>query len=217
MTSCRCAHLGSVFTSRLAERELRRYRKRGPGGATAALIDALRARGVSGCVLLDVGGGVGALQHELLELGASRAISVDAAPDYRVALLAEAERRGHRAQISTFDGDFVELAPSIEAADLVTLDKVICCDPELEALVGAAAGRAERLVGLVYPREAAPIRLAAALLNGCAWALRKEFRWFVHPVAALDATLRRAGFTRAHHERRLRLLPWEVAVYERAR
>lgn len=32
-------------------------------------------------------------------------------------------------------GDFVSLAPDLETADLVTLDRVVCCYPELEPLV----------------------------------------------------------------------------------
>lgn len=199
----------------MAAREARRYRKRGPGAASGVLIDALAELGVEGAVVLDVGGGVGAIQHELLARGASRSVSVDVVSSYRDELIAEAERRGHRERVRAVEGDFVELAPSLEPVQIVTLDKVICCDPDVGGLVGAAAGRATRLVGLVYPRDTLLVRSGAALLNAGLRLFRRRFRWFVHPVVQVDAILRGAGFERAFTRRGARLLPWEIAVYER--
>lgn len=200
----------------MAAREARRYRERGPGGVTALLMGALREQGVEDAVVLDIGGGVGAIQHELLASGAARSVSVDAAPSYCDELVAEAERRGHAERVETLEGDFVELAPSIEPADIVTLDKVICCDPEAEALLEASAAHSRRLVGLVYPRDTLLVKAGAALLNAGFWALRRHFRWLVHPVARIDAILREAGFERRLERRGLRIAPWELAVYERA-
>ena len=45
------------------------------------------------------------------------------------------------------------MSDEIEAADVVTLDRVICCYPDMEALVGRSAERALRLYGLVHPRD----------------------------------------------------------------
>ncbi len=42
-------------------------------------------------------------------------------------------------------GDFVEVAGSIQPADIVTLDRVICCYPDVERLVGLSSQRATRL------------------------------------------------------------------------
>ncbi|MGI9657400.1 MAG: SAM-dependent methyltransferase [Gaiellaceae bacterium] len=215
MEDCRCGHLGSIFTPRMAAREAKRYREHGPGRASALLIGEILERGVDNAVVLDIGGGVGAIQHELLAGGAQRTVSVDAAPSYRDELVEEAARRGHEARVLTFDGDFVELAASIEAADIVTLDKVICCDPDAETLLEAAAGHATQLVGLVYPRETLLVRAGARMLNTGLWLFRRRFRWLVHPVARVDAVLAEAGFRPSFRRRGLRTMPWEIALYER--
>ena len=96
--------------------------------------------------MLDIGGGIGAIQLELLAAGASRAQAVDASEAYVETARAEAERRGYGDQTTARVGDFVELAPSIEPADVVTLDRVVCCYPDVDALLGAAAeqGDADR-------------------------------------------------------------------------
>src|SRR3990172_12928240 len=138
---------------RAAERELRQYRAAGPGGTTRLLIDALKAEGVAGLTLLDIGGGVGAIQHELLRAGVRSATAVDASSAYLDAAQAEAARLGHADQVVYHHGDFVEMVPRIEPHDIVTLDRVICCYHALEALVGLSALRPRPLYPLLFPRD----------------------------------------------------------------
>jgi len=210
--SCCCAPSGIAeqFGRRTARRELKRYRGHGASATTAALIGALRARDVGGATLIDIGGGVGAIHHDLLDAGAARATHVDISPDYIAAAKDEAERRGHGGRVEFVLGDFTELAATLPEADVVTLDRVICCYPHMERLVGLSAGKARRLYGAVYPRKewwvAAALRAANALL----WLGRRCFRVYLHDPAAIDAVLRGAGFSRAKTER---TFVWEVVVY----
>jgi predicted TPR repeat methyltransferase len=202
-----------MFGERTARRDLERYRRQGPSKATAELLGALRAEGVEGASVLDIGGGVGMVQHELLEAGADRATGVDASRAYLRAAREEAERRGHAARMAAHEGDFVELADSVAPADVVTLDRVICCYPDMEALVGRSADRALRLYGLVHPRDAWWTRLGFRALNLGLRIARRPFRAFVHPVAAVDAVTREHGL-----ELRLRRSAgpvWQVALYAR--
>ena len=37
--------------------------------------------------------------------------------------------------------------------DILTLDRVICCYPDMQKLVGLSAKRARKLYGLIYPIE----------------------------------------------------------------
>ena len=83
-----------MFDRREAQRALRRYRKRGPAKTTRALTEALRGADVSGATVIDIGGGVGAVPHALLEAGARAATDVDVSSSYVAAARAEAERRG---------------------------------------------------------------------------------------------------------------------------
>ena len=78
MASCHCQGIEHEFGEKEARSQLRRYRHLGPAGTARELIEILIGLGVDGCTLLDIGGGVGAIQHGLLAAGASRARSVEA-------------------------------------------------------------------------------------------------------------------------------------------
>ena len=213
MSACCCQGFESMFGERTARRDLERYRRKGPSKPTLRLLDALRREGVQGATVLDIGGGVGAIQHELLASGAVRATGVDASPAYLRAATSEAERRGHGDRVIQHEGDFVALAGDIASADVVTLDRVICCYPDVDRLVGRSAERARRLYGLVHPRDAWWTRVAFRVLNLGLRLARRQFRAYVHPVEAVDRISRSAGL-----ELQLRqdVGPiWQVVVYER--
>jgi magnesium-protoporphyrin O-methyltransferase len=191
---CDCGCTPNLFSDREAEKDLKRYLEKGPDATTRTLIDAIVAEGVEGMTVLDVGGGIGAIQLELLGAGAARAEAVDASEAYIETARVEAERRGYSARTTARIGNFVELAGSIEPADIVTLDRVVCCYPDVDALLGAAADKATRMVGLVYPREIWWNRVLGRTMNALGWLTRDPTRWYLHRSGQVDAIMRRAGF-----------------------
>jgi magnesium-protoporphyrin O-methyltransferase len=212
MTCCQCQGLETFFDKKIAARELKKYRKKGPNKTTRLLIDALKADGVEGSTLLDIGGGVGAIQHELLEAGASHATSVDASSAYLKTAKEEAERRGHADRVRYHYGDFVELAAEIPPAEIVTLDRVICCYHDMKALVGLSLSKAGRLYGVVYPRDLWWVKAGVAVANFFQRLLRRQFRVFVHPTEEVDGMVRSSGWQRRfYHTTAL----WQVVVYAR--
>ena len=206
---CGCAN---IFSTKEAEADLKRYRKNGPESSTKALIDALLAEGIEGATLLDIGAGIGAIQLALLEAGAARAQSVDATEAYVAAAREEAIRRGFGDRAAGRLGDFVALAPEVAAADIVTLDKVVCCYRDMPALLAPAAERARRVVGLVSPRDVWWNRIASRLFAAWGWLTRDHTRWTIHRPADIDAVLARAGFER--HDVRREFI-WQVSIYRR--
>ncbi len=214
MSCCHhCRDAENLFDRRDAQQRLERYRRRGPEGTTELLVAALRSAGVQSATVLDIGGGVGVVHHELLRAGAARATDVDASSAYLAAARRESERQGHAERVSYVHGDFVALAPGIAPADVVALDRVVCCYPDMAALVGAAAARAGRLLGLVYPRDVWWVRLGIRAVNAGLSLQRTAFRVFCHPTAAVDAVARRAGL--APRVQRASG-PWQGVGYERA-
>lgn len=205
--------MGSFYGEKLAATELRKYRKRGPIPSTRTLIKALKAEGVEGATLLDIGGGIGAIQHELLEAGVAHATSVDASAPYLAAAREEGERRGHGDRVTYRHGDFVELAESVPPADIVTLDRVINVYPEWQRLAGISAERAERLYGLVYPRDRFMVRLVIIAMNLALRLLRKPVRAYVHPDDEIDRVVCEQGLSR--HSTRSVGPVWQVVVYRR--
>lgn len=212
MSCCRCEGLESQFDRETAERELRRFRRRGPIRSTQLLIDGLRGAGVGGASLIDIGGGVGAIHHTLLDAGAASAAQVDISPEYIKAARDEAARRGHGDRVSFIHGDFVQLAAELPDADIVTLDRVICCYPDMPALVGAAADRARRLIGAVYPPDTWWTRIGVRAVNALMRLRRSEFRVYMHSPSDIDDVLQRRGFDCVT---RRRTMLWQIAIYER--
>jgi len=206
---CGCAN---VFSSREAENDLKRYRDKGPEPSTRALIDAILAEGVQGETLLDIGAGIGAIQLDLLAAGLAHAETVDATEAYVATARDEAERRGFGDRVSGRVGDFVAVADDVAPADIVTLDKVVCCYVDVHRLLGRAAERANRVVGLVYPRETWWNRLASRGFAAWGWLTRDPTRWHLQRAADIDAVLRQAGFVRQEVKREL---IWLVAIYRR--
>src|SRR3989304_1145526 len=137
MVCPQCLGLEQEFNSDVARRELRRDRRRGPDRSTRVLIEQIRGRGVDGWTLIDIGGGVGAIQHALLEGGALRASSIDVSSAYHAAADEEARHRELADRIDRFHGDFVAVAGQVPTSDVVTLDRVLCCYPDVEGLVRA--------------------------------------------------------------------------------
>ena len=209
---CDCGCSPNTFSDREAADDLKRYLEQGPDKTTRALVNAIVAEGVEGTTVLDVGGGIGAIQLELLAAGATRAEAVDASGSYIEIARAEAERRGYGDRTSARVGDFVDLAKSVEPADIVTLDRVVCCYPDVDALLGAAADKATRIVGLVYPRDIWWNRIAARLVNAWGWLTRDATRWYQYPTGQVDGIMRRAGFAGREITRDW---IWQVVLYRR--
>lgn len=210
MSCAQCQGIVQEFDGRVARRELRRYRRRGVSGTTRRLVRAIVERGVSGRTFLDVGGGVGAIQHELMAAGAASGTCVDASPAYLDVARDEARRRGWAERVRYVQGDFVSLSPLVEPADVVTLDRVVCCYPDMPALVDASASRARFLYGLVFPRERVLMRIGTRAINLIQRLRRRPFRVFLHDASAVEARVRAHGFGPAW---RGRSVFWQIHLY----
>ncbi len=208
-----CCAIEAQFDRRIAQRELDNYRRNGPSPSTRQLLSATRQAGIAGANVLDIGGGIGTIAHELLATDAAHATVVDVSAAYLSAARDEAVRRHASERLTLLQGDFAALADDVPFADVVTLDKVVCCYPDMERLLATATGRARRLFGIVYPRDAWWMRVAIALQNAVRALRRCAFRVYVFPNAAINAAIRRAGLTPRYQQRGF---VWVVAVYERS-
>ena len=210
-----CPHCQSAdryFNHQVAVSDLREYQRRGAGGTTKQLLEALNEAGVAGMSLLDIGGGIGVIQHELSAAGVRPITNVDASNAFLRMARQEAEKRGYAADARYLHGDFVSLAEGIEASHIVTLDRVLCCYPHMEALVDSAAAKTKRLLGLVYPRDTWWTKMGIQVLNGYCRLQRNSFRNFIHPTAAVEQIVGEHGLRKIVHQNGL---IWQVAVFAR--
>lgn len=187
-----------------------RYRRMGPDPMQREMLSRLEALGLEGRTLLDIGCGVGVLHQALLERGAARALGVDLAPG----MLDHARERAHaRAlgdKVEYRLGDFVEMEAELDPADLTLLDKVVCCYPDAQGMLEAAARRTRVALALVYPR-----RHWLGLLSNRLWNLGyrvfgSDFRSYVHDPGAVHRWLEGAGLRRVFSRDNLM---WHTQVY----
>ena len=210
---CNCCEItDNAFSEEEAKAELRNYRRRGPMNQTKLILEAIRSLGLKDAGLLDIGGGIGAIHHELLKDVAQDATHVDASSAYLKEAKQEAARRGHSERVKFVHADFTDVASEIPKADIVTLDRVVCCYPDFHRLLNAAAEHSQRALALTYPRETWYMRFALKVANFFQRLRRDPFRVFLHPVAEMDTLLQREGFKRVSLRR---LFVWEMALYQR--
>jgi 2-polyprenyl-3-methyl-5-hydroxy-6-metoxy-1,4-benzoquinol methylase len=210
---CNCCQItDNAFTEAEARSELRSYRKGGARNQTKLILEAIRSLKLKNVSLLDIGGGIGAIHHELLNDVGREATHVDASSAYLREAKVEAARRGHSEQVRFIHADFTDIAGQLPEADVVTLDRVVCCYPDFRRLLKAAAEHSQHALALTYPRETWYMRVGLKVINFFQGLRRDPFRVFLHPVAEMDALIKSQGFKRVSLRR---LFLWEMALYQR--
>ena len=213
MTSCCARDYEKMFGHKTAERDARRFRQRGLRGSAKALAEL--AGDVHGESVLEIGGGIGTIEIELLEAGAERTTNVELAATYEDTARALLVERGLGERVDRRIGDFVADAGDIAAHDVVVMHRVVCCYPDVDALVGAAADRARRRLVLTYPQERAIVRVGFRVGNALLKLRGTTFRAYVHPVRRIEAAAQAHGLapeTRVRHG-----FLWESAAFSAAR
>jgi magnesium-protoporphyrin O-methyltransferase len=208
-----CEITDSAFSEAEARSERKSYLKSGPARQTKLILEAVRALGLKNAALLDIGGGIGTIHHELLEDVAEAATHVDASSAYLKEAKAEAARRGHGERVNFIHADFTDIAADLPKADIVTLDRVVCCYPDFRTLLEAAADHSRKALALTYPRETWYMRFGLRVINFFQRLRRDPFRVFLHPIADMDSLIKKDGFERVSVRR---LFVWEMALYRRA-
>jgi SAM-dependent methyltransferase len=179
-----------------SEKMLKDYRKDGLADTSLTIADAVAGQGFSGSSVLEVGCGFGGLTLELLKRGASKAVGVDLSPKM-IELARKLTADAGLTDRATFElGDGA--AARLPRSDVVILDAVLCCYPNVDTLVenssSAAATKyalalpddrrlATRLLSLVLPIQAVVFR-----------GKRKGFRFFIHPTRKIVGLLEQKGF-----------------------
>jgi magnesium-protoporphyrin O-methyltransferase len=202
------------FGEKRAAKDLAQYRKNGPGATARLLLAAIEELGEPHLRLIDIGSGVGALTFELLRRGVPEAIGIDLSPAYVVVALEEATNRGHTNEVRFINGDFVSIAGQLPAAEIVTLDRVICCYPAYERLLSESLEHADGYLAISYPKDVWYVRRWVGVENLVRRLLRNPFRTFVHPALAMEDIICGAGFELAS---RRHTGTWNADVYRRVR
>lgn len=211
--SC-CAPKGyrELFGERAARRDARRYRRKGLDETAQEMVEFLRGRGLDDATVLEIGGGVGAIGLELLRAGADRAVEVELSPNYERSAAELARELGFEGRVERRLGDLVAEGEGVPAADAVVMHRVVCCYPDVDALVGTAGERARRHLVLSFPRDRRLVRGGRRVINLWFRLRRWDFRFHLHPRAAILAAAEREGLRPVlEHQGAI----WQVAALER--
>ena len=201
-----------TFDTRFARRTARRYRRHGLSRSAAALTSFLSDRGLEGATVLEIGGGVGHVQVELLRRGAAGAVNLEISTSYEdeaAQLLAQA---GFGDRVERRVLDVARSPENVAPADVVVLHRVVCCYPDYERLLAAAGSKAGRLLVFSHPPRNLATRAAHAAENTLRRWKGEDFRTFAHPPERMLAVLVEAGLRPTY---RWRGFGWCVVGLER--
>ena len=174
---------GSAFARRLATR----YRKRGLDKTAQRMVAYLAEQGVDGASVLEIGGGVGAIQLELLRRGAARTTNLELVDAYDAQARELSEAAGTTHRMTRRRLDIAATPDAVEVHDIVVLHRVVCCYPDYDRLLTAAADHAGRLLVFSHPPLTPLSRTLLAFENLGFRVARKSFRAFLHPPDAMVA------------------------------
>lgn len=211
MNDCCGTGAGACFT-KSAARYARRYRRRGLDRAQRELRDGLLAEGISGRSVLDVGCGAGGLLIELLHRGASSGMGIDISQGMIEAAGLLARERGVATKVRFQTGDFAALEDDATRAEIVIMDKVLCCSSDPGGLIARASASGAENLAVSYPRDGFLPRASFTLMNFMGRVLRWSFYPCYHEPHALDRLLAATGF----HEIRRSATPfWQIVILKR--
>jgi magnesium-protoporphyrin O-methyltransferase len=176
------------------------------------MVDFLRARGLDGSTIVEIGGGVGEIQIELLRAGAAHVTSLELSATYEEDARALAREAGVAERIDRQLHDIAEEPASVEAADVVVLHRVVCCYGDYRRLLSSAADHARQVLVFSYPPHNMGARAFYVCFNLVMRIARCSFRGYSHPPEAMRTVLEEHGLQRTYEHR---ATVWRIAAHER--
>jgi hypothetical protein len=212
MQCCRAGACEEIFTPGMARRNLENLRRKGLGDLERRMVAIASEPDVEGARVLEIGGGVGALQAELLAAGAAQGEVVEIVAAYEPYARELARERGLEERSSFRVVDVLEEPEAVEPADVVLLNRVVCCSPDGVELARRSAALSTQTLVLSFPRDVFWVRFGLRVVNAGLAVFGRSFRVFAHPRRALVAAAEGEGLSLA---RGWRGTLWELTAFRR--
>jgi 2-polyprenyl-3-methyl-5-hydroxy-6-metoxy-1,4-benzoquinol methylase len=212
MSCGQCQGIEIIFDKKNANKEYKHYLKKGAGKSTKILINALKELAGPIDSLIDIGGGIGAIQLAAAEQGAQKIINVDASSGYLEIAKKLSNKYGVRDKIEYHFGDVIDIGDSITPAEVVTLDKVFCCYDNIEGLVNSSSQLAKKYYGVVFPRDNWFSKTLFSIGNLFLSLGKNPYRAFIHSTKKIDQKLKMDGW---HKSVLINRVFWQIAVYQK--
>jgi 2-polyprenyl-3-methyl-5-hydroxy-6-metoxy-1,4-benzoquinol methylase len=190
---CDARGCDQFFDAGFARRTAEGYRKRGLSKTAARIVDLAEQHGIRDATVLEIGGGVGDIQIELLKRGAASATNLELSPGYEEEARRLLAETGLTGRVQRRLHDIAADPDAVQPADVVVLNRVVCCYPDYRRLLSAAADHARRLVVFSHPPRNPVSRALIGAENLRNRLTGREFRAFTHPPAEMLAVLAEKG------------------------
>jgi len=208
-----CCGADLFFDKKTAEKEYRQYQKKGPSRVTAKIIQQLENQNVQGKSMVDVGGGIGALQWWFLKNGGAQTSDIDASSGYLKQAQEHAIENGWKDKAHFVQGDCLDSFNEIDDPEFITLDKVVCCYPNYKEILEATCEKSKSHISLSYPMDgliSETIRLIGDLYFRI---MKNPYRPYVHSVKKIRNVFTSKGYQRIAYDL---AFPWHVETYVRS-
>ena len=212
MTCAHCCGAESIFDQKEAEKNLKRYRKKGANKTTKKLLSTLFNKDLKGLSLLDIGGGIGIIQQELLKKGITKTTDVDSSHAYISVAKDLMSENGFDDRMSFIHADFNDCFQTIEKHDIVTLERVVCCYPNVVDLINNSTSKAIKYYGLVYPMDTFLSKLINQIGHVYLKIKRNPFRTFIHSEEMMHTLISNNGFKQIYYSKKF---PWRIVLYKK--
>ncbi len=174
------------------------------------LLDAIHKKGIIGMDFLDIGSGIGAIQNDLIKEGVSNGTNIEASEAYFEVAKEEAIHNGMAEKVNFRHVDFTTIASDSDSADIVTLDKVICCYDDMPELVGLSSRLTRKIYRVIYPRDVWWVKIVLPILNLYPRIKGSSYRAFIHPTKKVEEIILKNGLKPFYYAR---TFIWQVVVF----
>lgn len=210
--SCCSADGADKFFSKQAKRYAKKFRKKGLDKASQHIVEGLTKLGVDSKSLLEIGCGVGGLHLTLLKQGAASAQGVEVSKGMLDAAKVIASDMGLAEKVSYHCGDFVELNGDLSQADIVVMDKVICCYADPIKLIKKSAFHTRSILAVSYPRKSLLAKVGFSVPSKMGELLRWSFHPYYHETALIEQTIEECGLNEVFSA----TTPiWQIRIYRK--
>jgi magnesium-protoporphyrin O-methyltransferase len=189
----------SVFSSRFARRQSTRYHRKGLTPAATGIVEFATSQGIAGATVLEIGGGVGQLQVELLHRGASHVTNLEISQNYEAEATRLLEEAGMTERVTRRFLDLAQAPEQVEPTDIVVLHRVVCCYPDYARLLKVAAAHARKTLVYSHPAVNLVNRVQFGTENAYRRLTRNDFRAFIHPPQGMIHAAASEGLAVAYH------------------
>ncbi|TAK62269.1 MAG: class I SAM-dependent methyltransferase [Bacteroidetes bacterium] len=216
MSCCQSCSLQGTndFFSSQSKRYLKTFHKKGLGKEQKYLLEGIATLDIQGCTALEVGCGVGGLHLTLMQHGVDYATGIDISEGMIAGARQLARELGLEKRVTYHVGDIVNLNEHIREADIVLLDKVVCCYEQVLRLIEVSSKKSVRVFAFTYPNPNFLVKISFKGLIALGVLLKWKFRPYWHDWNALLHTLETYGFTQTYNNS---TIMWNICVMKRVK